>query len=52
VNPTELTILTADTDAACDPETGTCAIPQTSIPGRPQAPDLARPAPDQEPPAG
>jgi hypothetical protein len=26
VNPPKLTILTADTDAACDPETGTCTI--------------------------
>lgn len=32
MNPPKLTILTADTDAACDPETGTCTIPQTPIP--------------------
>jgi hypothetical protein len=32
VNPPKLTILTADTDAACDPETGTCTISQTPIP--------------------
>jgi hypothetical protein len=32
VNLPKLTILTADTDAACDPETGTCTIPQTPIP--------------------
>jgi hypothetical protein len=31
VNPSKLTILAADTDAACDPETGACAVPQTSI---------------------
>lgn len=31
MNPPELTILTADTDAACDPETGTCTISQTPI---------------------
>lgn len=32
MNPPKLTILAADTDAACDPETGTCTIPQTPIP--------------------
>jgi hypothetical protein len=32
VNPLKLTILAADTDAACDPETGTCTIPQASTP--------------------
>lgn len=32
MNPPKLTILTADTDAACDPETGTCTIAQTPIP--------------------
>jgi hypothetical protein len=32
VNPPRLTILTADTDAACDPGTGTCTIPQTPTP--------------------
>jgi hypothetical protein len=32
VNPPKLTILAADTDAACDPETGTCTVPQTPIP--------------------
>ena len=32
MNPSKLTILTADTDAACDPETGTCTISQTPIP--------------------
>lgn len=31
MNPPKLTILTPDTDAACDPETGTCTIPQTPI---------------------
>ena len=32
MNPPKLTILTAGTDAACDPETGTCAVPPTPIP--------------------
>jgi hypothetical protein len=31
MNSPELTILATDTDAACDPETGTCAIPPTPI---------------------
>jgi hypothetical protein len=31
VNP-RLTILAAGTDAACDPETGTCTIPQAQAP--------------------
>ena len=39
MNPPKLTILTADTDAACDPETGTCTIPQTPTP-----PPIAAPA--------
>jgi hypothetical protein len=38
VNPPTLTILAADTDAACDPETGTCTIPQTPIPSSGAAP--------------
>jgi hypothetical protein len=38
VNPPEPTIATADTDAACDPETGTCTIPQTPIPSPGGAP--------------
>jgi hypothetical protein len=38
VNRPKLTILAADTDAACDPETGTCAIPQTPIPSPGAAP--------------
>jgi hypothetical protein len=38
VNPPKLTILAADTDAACDPETGTCTIPQTPIPSPGAAP--------------
>jgi hypothetical protein len=38
VNLPKLTILTADTDAACDPETGTCTIPQTPIPSPGAAP--------------
>ena len=32
MNPPKPTILAADTDAACDPETGVCAVPQTPIP--------------------
>jgi len=38
VNTPRLTILAAGTDAACDPETGTCTVPQTPIP----SPDAAR----------
>jgi hypothetical protein len=38
VNPPRLTILAADTDATCDPETGTCTLPQTPVP----SPDAAR----------
>jgi hypothetical protein len=40
VNPPRLTILTTDTDtdAVCDPETGTCTIPQTPIPSPGAAP--------------
>ena len=37
MNPPKLTILAADTDAACDPETGTCTIPQALSP----SPDIA-----------
>lgn len=32
MNPPKLTILAADTDVACVPETGACTIPQTPIP--------------------
>ena len=32
MNPPKLTILAADADAACDPETGTCAVPQATPP--------------------
>ena len=38
MNLPELTILTAGTDAACDPGTGTCTIPQTPIPSPGVAP--------------
>jgi hypothetical protein len=38
VNPPKLTILTTDTDAACDPETGTCTVPQPPIPSPGAAP--------------
>jgi hypothetical protein len=38
VNPPKPTILTAGTDAAWDPETGTCTIPQTPIPSPGAAP--------------
>jgi hypothetical protein len=38
VNPPKLTILAAGTDAACDPETGTCTVPQTPIPSPDTAP--------------
>jgi hypothetical protein len=45
VNLPKLTILTADIDAACDPETGTCTIPQTPIPSPGAAPLTATVAP-------
>jgi hypothetical protein len=38
VNPLKLTILAVGTDAACDPETGTCAVPQTPVPSPGAAP--------------
>ena len=38
MNPPKLTILAADTDAACDPETGTCTVPRTPIPSPGAAP--------------
>jgi hypothetical protein len=38
VNPPRLMMLTADTDAACDPETGTCTVPQAPIPSPGTAP--------------
>jgi hypothetical protein len=38
VNQPTLTILTAGIDAACDPETGTCATSQTPIPSPGAAP--------------
>ena len=52
VNPPKLTILTADTDAACDPETGTCAIPQTPIPSPGAAPATGPVLPGLEETAG
>lgn len=48
MNPPKLTILTADTDAACDPETGTCAIPQTPIPSPGAAPATGAVLPGME----
>jgi len=39
----KLTILAADTDAACDPETGTCTIPQVQAPSPEVAPDAPEP---------
>jgi hypothetical protein len=43
VNPSKLTILAADTDAVCDPETGICAVPQAQDPppGAPPEPSHA-----------
>ena len=38
MNPPKLTFLAADTDAACDPETGTCTVRQTPIPTPDTAP--------------
>jgi hypothetical protein len=53
VNPPKLTILTADTDAACDPETGTCTIPQTPIssPGAASSPGAVLPGTEETPSA-
>ena len=48
MNPPKLTILTADTDAACDPETGTCTIPQTPIPSPGAVPSPGAALPDVE----
>ena len=42
MNPPKLTILAADTDAACDPETGACTVPQTPIPSPVAAPVTER----------
>jgi hypothetical protein len=39
VNPPRLTILAAGTDAACDPETGMCTIPQSPAPSPGAVPD-------------
>jgi hypothetical protein len=39
VNPLKLTILAVGTDAACDPETGTCTVPQTPSPSPDTAPE-------------
>jgi hypothetical protein len=52
VNPSKLTILTADTDAACDPETGTCTIPQTPTPSPGAAPVTGAVLPGMEGGAG
>jgi hypothetical protein len=41
MNPPKLTILAADTDAACDPETGTCTVPPTPIPAPDAAPEYS-----------
>ena len=38
MNPPKLTILTAGTDAACAPETGTCTVPRAPIPSPGAAP--------------
>ena len=53
MNPTELIILTADTDAACDPETGTCTIPQplSPAPGTAPATGAVLPATEERPSA-
>ena len=48
VNPPKLTILAADTDAACDPETGACTIPQTPIPSPSAAPVTGAVLPSME----
>jgi hypothetical protein len=48
VNPTKLTILTAGTDAACDPETGVCTIPQTPTPSPDAAPATGAVLPGME----
>jgi hypothetical protein len=51
VNPPKLTILTADTDAACNPKTGTCTIPQTPIPSPDAAPGAVPPGMEETPSA-
>jgi len=48
VNPPKLTIVAAGTDAACDPETGTCTVPQTPIPSPAAAPVTGTVSPGTE----
>ena len=48
MNPPKLTILAADTDAPCDPETGTCTIPQTPTPSPGAAPVTGAALPGME----
>ena len=48
MNPPKLTILAADTDAACDPETGACTVPQTPIPSPGAAPATGAVLPGME----
>jgi hypothetical protein len=48
VNPPKLTILATDTDAACDPETGTCTVPPTPIPSPDAAPATGAALPGME----
>jgi hypothetical protein len=48
VNPPKLIILTADTDTAGDPETGTCTIPQTPTPSPGAAPATSAVLPGME----
>ena len=48
MNPPRLTILAAGTDAACDPETGTCTVPQTPIPTPDTAPETGAVFPGTE----
>ena len=48
MNLPKLTILTAETDAACDPETGTCTIPQTPVPSPGPAPATGAVLPGME----
>jgi hypothetical protein len=53
VNPPRLTILAAGTDAACDPDTGTCTVPQTPTPAPGPAPATGPvlPGPEETPSA-
>jgi len=52
VNTPRLTILAVGTDAACDPETGTCAVPQATPPSPDNSPPEAGLPPGAHPGPG